>query len=552
MDFLSSWSIKQKLTAVMVVFGLAGLVILVNVIINTGFVEDKFNEYDQAGVSSQKYMLSISRDMNYCSRLSRSIMLGDDFEKNFGLLETRIADIDRHFEGLESSLSLISEPDVKANLRQLASNSKQATKAFLEDGRQRMSKLKSIERTPDVLQAAWASYRKGASPYANKARASFKALAQAEESARSDTQEVALTSMADMKQELIAITLISFFLGGVILFLVARMILSSVKTLNQSVNNIEKNSDLTQRIECNSKDELGELSLSFNLMLDKFQASINSVSDTSQQLAESAQGMAQVTSETATSVQTQRHELDMVATAMNEMTATVVEVAKNANDAADAAVETDNQSKEGLNVVTNTVDMIVGLAAEIESAAEVILDLEKDSNQIGSILDVIKGIAEQTNLLALNAAIEAARAGEQGRGFAVVADEVRTLASRTQASTEEIQKMIEKLQGGAKVAVNVMSDSRKYADDSVSNAKSAGEALQMITQSIGKITDMNTQIATAAEEQSAVSEEINANIVNINHAAEEAAQGANATSSESERLAEMAKQLELLVQQFKI
>ncbi|RTR26999.1 methyl-accepting chemotaxis protein [Shewanella atlantica] len=552
MDFLSSWSIKQKLTAVMVVFGLAGLVILVNVIINTGFVEDKFNEYDQAGVSSQKYMLSISRDMNYCSRLSRSIMLGDDFEKNFGLLETRIADIDRHFEGLESSLSLISEPDVKANLRQLASNSKQATKAFLEDGRQRMSKLRLIERTPDVLQAAWASYRKGASPYANKARASFKALAQAEESARSDTQEVALTSMADMKQELIAITLISFFLGGVILFLVARMILSSVKTLNQSVNNIEKNSDLTQRIECNSKDELGELSLSFNLMLDKFQASINSVSDTSQQLAESAQGMAQVTSETATSVQTQRHELDMVATAMNEMTATVVEVAKNANDAADAAVETDNQSKEGLNVVTNTVDMIVGLAAEIESAAEVILDLEKDSNQIGSILDVIKGIAEQTNLLALNAAIEAARAGEQGRGFAVVADEVRTLASRTQASTEEIQKMIEKLQGGAKVAVNVMSDSRKYADDSVSNAKSAGEALQMITQSIGKITDMNTQIATAAEEQSAVSEEINANIVNINHAAEEAAQGANATSSESERLAEMAKQLELLVQQFKI
>ncbi|ABV39065.1 methyl-accepting chemotaxis sensory transducer [Shewanella sediminis HAW-EB3] len=552
MHFLSSWSIKQKLTTVMVVFGLAGLVILTNVIINTGFVEDKFNEYDKAGVTSQKYILSISRDMNYCSRLSRSIMLGDDFDKNFGLLETRIADIYRHFEGLESSLSLISEPDVKANLKKLASNSKQATKAFLEDGRQRMSKLSSVERTPDVLQAAWTSYRKGASPYANKARASFKALVQAEESARSDTQHVALSSMADMKQELIAITLVSFFLGGVILFLVARMILSSVKTLNQSVNNIEKNSDLTQRIECSSKDELGELSRSFNLMLDKFQASINSVSDTSQQLADSAQGMAQVTSETASSVQTQQHELDMVATAMNEMTATVVEVAKNANDAADAAVETDNQSKEGLQVVTNTVDMIVGLAAEIESAAEVILDLEKDSNQIGSILDVIKGIAEQTNLLALNAAIEAARAGEQGRGFAVVADEVRTLASRTQASTEEIQKMIEKLQGGAKVAVSVMADSRKYVDDSVSNAKSAGEALQMITQSIGKITDMNTQIATAAEEQSAVSEEINANIVNINHAAEEAAQGANSTSSESERLAEMAKQLELLVQQFKI
>jgi methyl-accepting chemotaxis protein len=198
------------------------------------------------------------------------------------------------------------------------------------------------------------------------------------------------------------------------------------------------------------------------------------------------------------------------------------------------------------------VETIVGLAAEIESASEVIRNLEKDSNQIGSILDVIKGIAEQTNLLALNAAIEAARAGEQGRGFAVVADEVRTLASRTQESTEEIQSMIEKLQSGAKVAVSVMSDSRKYADDSVSHAKSAGEALEMITQSISTITEMNTQIATAAEEQSAVSEEINGNIVNINHAAEEAAEGANSTSTESERLAEMAKELQLLVHQFKI
>ena len=552
MEFLSSWSIKRKLMAVMLVFGLAGMTILVDVIVNTNFVADKFNEYDQAGVSSQKYVLSISRDMNYVSRLSRSIMLGDDFSKNYSLLDTRIRDIYSHFDHLEESLNLISDSNARSRLNQLAANSKQATKTFLEDGRTRMLQLESVDRTPEVLQAAWASYRTGASPFANKARSSFKELVNAEEAARSEVQQAAIVSMSDMKQQLIIITIASFVIGGLILFFVARTILNSLSSLTRSIDDIERNSDLTQRTQVTSKDEFAALSNAFNLMLDKFQTSINSVSNTSMQLAKSAEGMAQVTSVTATSVQTQRHELDMVATAMNEMTATVVEVAKNANDAADAANETDRQSKDGMKVVNNTVDTIVGLAAEIESAAEVIQNLEKDSNQIGTILDVIKGIAQQTNLLALNAAIEAARAGEQGRGFAVVADEVRTLASRTQESTEEIQSMIEKLQSGTKVAVNVMSDSRKYADDSVNHAKSAGDALKMITESIGTITEMNTQIATAAEEQSAVSEEINANIVNISHAAEEAAEGANSTSTESERLAEMAKELQLLVQQFKL
>ncbi|CAM3454112.1 methyl-accepting chemotaxis protein [Shewanella violacea] len=552
MGFLSSWSIKRKLMAVMLVFGLAGLTILVDVLMNTNFVAEKFEEYDQAAVSSQKYILFISRDINYVSRLSRSIMLGDDFDKNYSLLDTRIRAIYSHFDNLEASVRLVSDKEARSRLNQLIAPSKQATKAFLEDGRARMLQLKSVDRTPEVLQGAWISYRKGASPFASKARISFKSLVTAEEGVREEIQQAAISSMAEMKQQLVLIIIASFLFGGLLLFFVGRTILDSVRTLTRSINEIESNADLTRRIEIQSKDEFAALSRAFNLMLDKFQSSIISVSDTSKQLALSAQGMAKVTSETAASVQGQRHELDMVATAMNEMTATVVEVAKNANDAADAANQTDLQSKEGMQVVNNTVETIVGLAAEIESAAEVIQSLEKDSNQIGTILDVIKGIAEQTNLLALNAAIEAARAGEQGRGFAVVADEVRTLASRTQESTEEIQAMIEKLQGGAKTAVSVMSDSRKYADDSVSHAKSAGEALQMITQSIGTITDMNTQIATAAEEQSAVSEEINANIVNINHAAEEAAEGANSTSTESERLAEMAKELQRLVQQFKI
>ncbi|MEZ9594013.1 methyl-accepting chemotaxis protein [Shewanella sp. 10N.261.52.F9] len=552
MDWLASLSIKRKLMAVMLVFGLAGCAILVDVVYTTDEVEQRFNEYDQAAVSSQKYLLSINRDMNYVSRLSRSIMLGDDFSKNYNLLDARIQDIYNHFEGLDTAIGAIVNDTARRNIRQLAEQSQQSTKAFLEDGRNRMLALKSLDRRPEVLQQAWAEYRVGASPFANEARRTFRDLTEAEGALRVQIQAEAISALASTRQQLFAITLGSFSLAGFILFFVSRTILRSIESMKQSIVSIEADSDLTRRIDIGSKDELGLLSGSFNLMLDKFQTSLHSVAETSSSLAESSQGMASITADAAVSVQMQRDELEMVATAMNEMTATVVEVAKNANDAADAAVQTDTQSQAGLTVVNNTVQTIEGLAVGIERASQVVKDLEDDSHQIGSILDVIKGIAEQTNLLALNAAIEAARAGEQGRGFAVVADEVRTLASRTQESTEEIQRMIEKLQGGAKLAADAMSDSRQYVDDSVNHARSAGEVLQSIAKAIATITDMNTQIATAAEEQSTVSEEINTNIVNISNAAEQTAVGTNTSSQESENLANMAQRLSGLVQEFKI
>ena len=552
MDWLASLSIKRKLMAVMLVFGLAGCAILVDVVYTTDEVEQRFNEYDQAAVSSQKYLLSINRDMNYVSRLSRSIMLGDDFSKNYNLLDARIQDIYNHFEGLDTAIGAIVNDTARRNIRQLAEQSLQSTKAFLEDGRNRMLALKSLDRRPEVLQQAWAEYRVGASPFANEARRTFRDLTEAEGALRVQIQAEAISALASTRQQLFAITLGSFSLAGFILFFVSRTILRSIESMKQSIVSIEADSDLTRRIDIGSKDELGLLSGSFNLMLDKFQTSLHSVAETSSSLAESSQGMASITADAAVSVQMQRDELEMVATAMNEMTATVVEVAKNANDAADAAVQTDTQSQAGLTVVNNTVQTIEGLAVGIERASQVVKDLEDDSHQIGSILDVIKGIAEQTNLLALNAAIEAARAGEQGRGFAVVADEVRTLASRTQESTEEIQRMIEKLQGGAKLAADAMSDSRQYVDDSVNHARSAGEVLQSIAKAIATITDMNTQIATAAEEQSTVSEEINTNIVNISNAAEQTAVGTNTSSQESENLANMAQRLSGLVQEFKI
>jgi len=237
---------------------------------------------------------------------------------------------------------------------------------------------------------------------------------------------------------------------------------------------------------------------------------------------------------------------------MNEMSATVQEVSRNISGTAQAADDANKETVTGSNVVSDAVEGVQKLAAQLESATNVIHQLEQDSEDINAVLDVIKGVAEQTNLLALNAAIEAARAGEQGRGFAVVADEVRTLAGRTQASTEEINQVIEKLQSGSCKAVEVMSKSRDDAHAVVDKAIKAGESLAIITTTVAHINDMSAQIASAAEQQSATSEEINRNIVNISGMANETATGAQQTAVASEELAKLGAELQTLVNEFQI
>jgi len=367
-----------------------------------------------------------------------------------------------------------------------------------------------------------------------------------------------LTDELEKKIDLTTTLVVTLLIIGLVLGTGSAVLITHLiaKPLNDAVNAMtdiaEGEGDLTSRLNVCGKDEVADLGRSFNNFVEKIQLTINEVSGSTAQLASAAEEMSMITSDTRDGAGRQQSETDLVATAMTEMTSTVQEVAKNAIAAAEAAKQADIQADEGRNIVTKTIDSIDALASEVDKAADVINKVEHDSEKIGSVLAVIQGIAEQTNLLALNAAIEAARAGEQGRGFAVVADEVRTLASRTQQSTQEIQAMIESLQSGARNAVSVMESSKGKANDTVKLASIAGSALESITQSVGDINHMNNQIAEAAKQQGEVAEEINQNIVNITDVATETANGADQLLTASSDLATLSNNLQMLVARFKV
>ncbi|XKO68027.1 methyl-accepting chemotaxis protein [Pseudomonas leptonychotis] len=347
-------------------------------------------------------------------------------------------------------------------------------------------------------------------------------------------------------------------IGGIamLLVLVAALLISlsiirPLAGLRSLINEVQQSSDLTLRADASGRDEVADTARAFNTMLEHQQALIRHLMDTATQLAAASEEMSAISVQVSQAATAQGDQTSMVATAVHQMSVAVQEVARNAQSTASNAADANKEARQGSELVQSNLKSIQGLSVSVEKAGEVIDTLHNQSDEISKVLGVIQSIAEQTNLLALNAAIEAARAGEAGRGFAVVADEVRSLASNTQKATESIRGMIDALQGGARSAVSAMQLSREQAQNSVSHAREAGEVLNHIVHAIEGIADGNVQISAATEEQTAVANEISQNISSLNDSIGEVVNGAEQSSHASRDLAQLASGLQQQIQRFR-
>ena len=413
----------------------------------------------------------------------------------------------------------------------------------------------------DDAASALAAYRDAVNQFGNAQAASEQALTRMSAQGQvlldaSQAMTVSQTTVRDQgtqqaKTLLAGATALALLLGVLAAFAITRQIIVPLRQTLAAAERVA-GGDLRQDLKADRRDELGQLQASMQRMTQSLRELIGGIGDGVTQIASAAEELSAVTEQTSAGVNNQKVETDQVATAMNEMAATVQEVARNAEQASEAALMADQQAREGDKVVGEAISQIERLASEVVNSSEAMNQLKAVSDKIGSVLDVIKSVAQQTNLLALNAAIEAARAGEAGRGFAVVADEVRSLAQRTQQSTEEIEELIASLQNGTERVAGVMDSSRALTDSSVELTRRAGDSLGTITRTVSSIQSMNQQIATAAEQQSAVAEEINRSVMNVRDISDQTSAASEETASSSVELARLGTHLQGLVGRFRL
>ncbi|MCU7920403.1 MAG: methyl-accepting chemotaxis protein [Candidatus Thiodiazotropha sp. (ex Epidulcina cf. delphinae)] len=349
---------------------------------------------------------------------------------------------------------------------------------------------------------------------------------------------------------IIGITILFVFITSFNTYLVINRPISLMRERIKDI--AEGEGDLTKRLNEDAKNELGELSHWFNVFMDKLQALVGNVKDSTGKMASAASQMLEMTKESSSGVLHQKSKTEEIVHAMQNLSVTVDGVAESATEADKATGSAEKESVKGSEDLRKTISSITSLAEEIDTAASIINGFQKDSEDIGGVLDVIKGIAEQTNLLALNAAIEAARAGEQGRGFAVVADEVRTLATRTQESTQEIQAIIIRLQSGAEKAVDAMNSGRTRGHETAQQAQQAGVSLESITHAIDVISAINSKIASTTDDQRQVASDVNEGINTISQVSEQTAVRAEQTSQQGHAVSQLAQELQASVKQFKV
>ncbi|WP_335908492.1 HAMP domain-containing methyl-accepting chemotaxis protein [Shewanella indica] len=383
---------------------------------------------------------------------------------------------------------------------------------------------------------------------ANQAMA---ALSGAIETLTNEINAKTLASIDSASMQTLLVVLVAIVVAIAVSIAVVKPLTASLNRINQALN-ILASGDLTHKLDDSGEDEFAELSRNCNRLIDSLRGLIRGILDRSNQLAAAAEQTSAVTSQTTIGIQEQKSQVDQVATATTELSSSAQQVSHSADHALSQIKQADEEAQNMRIIAEENRRTIEALADEVAKAGQVINKVHSDSDAIGSILDVIRGIAEQTNLLALNAAIEAARAGEQGRGFAVVADEVRNLASRTQESTQEIQQMIQVLQTGTQEAVAVMEQGRAQANSCVAKTEQANQALEAISESVHQAFDAGTQIANAAQEQNLVSQQVSEKLEHIALISEETASGADQTAQSSHQVAQLAEELQASVGEFKV
>ncbi|RZG09629.1 methyl-accepting chemotaxis protein [Pseudoalteromonas sp. CO348] len=381
-------------------------------------------------------------------------------------------------------------------------------------------------------------------------------LARVKESIKERQDELGPIAQSESRKTvtiIIAVSVVVILLGCFLSWYITRLIKAPIggepKEIAEVASRIASG-DLT--IQFDRGESVSGIYLAMRDMADKLKAIIAEIQSSTHALSSSSETLSAITAQSKQGADNQMEQLSHSAVSMNEMAATIAEITQSAQLAADAATDADSQSNSGVQVVVETQQAMEGLVGKIENVSKTIENLEQETESVGSILDVIRGIAEQTNLLALNAAIEAARAGEQGRGFAVVADEVRSLASRTQKSTDEIQEMISKLQNEAKRSVGMMRENVKDAKDTADKSAKTDEVLQAISSSVSTIKDMNLQIASASEEQNTVTQQISQSVTEISETAQETATGAERASEEALSLLSLSRALDKSVSSFRL
>ncbi|WP_394145144.1 methyl-accepting chemotaxis protein [Vibrio atypicus] len=518
-----------------------------------------FNSMSSLQLQSEKLYLNTSAPMRsmaeVASRIPRmrvgiDMMLLQDssLRDKKGVLtrvkETREEDIPEMRQAIQYAVDAQASPELKQEVSKLLAEFERMVREELTPMLAALEK-KDLETARQIYKTKYAKTYGVLKNHANKILDTL--LEQAQQQYVQSEQ-----SYQSGQSRLFSIIGVGLFISLIISSVIVMSLKRRVAFLQSFIAKAADDMDLEARLEMGGKDELSSIGSSFNAFVTRVHDSIKDVALNSQELAMTAKQVSDHASLTQGHCTSQRDRTTQVATAIHELGATVSEIATNAAQAAEVAKDATSQAQNGTSVVDNAGEQITGLKCELEQASEVVTSLANQVDDISSILDTIRGISEQTNLLALNAAIEAARAGEQGRGFAVVADEVRKLASLSADSTEEIQGVIDRLQGESNRAVSAMVNGRDQTVMVVDSAANASESLKQIEEHITHISDQNIQVATATEEQSSVVGEINRNVEEINQFTGETAEVAQQLNSSSEHLMHLSKQLDRLVGNFKL